>query len=70
MPKQASRVLRTAYTVREGIDYTDAVVRVDGVDVKIRVGGFKASPDAYDFLIGEAELQHRGPPEINGVNRH
>lgn len=54
---EVSKVLETQYVMREGIDYTEARVRVDGVDIWIRVGGFKASEDAYPFLIKEAELQ-------------
>lgn len=53
-----AQVLRTKYTMQEGIDYTDAVVRlVDGRDIAIRVGGFKAGEKHYAFLIEEAELQ-------------
>lgn len=51
--------------VREGIDYTEARVRVRGEDVWIRVGGFKASPDGHEFLISEAEQQCG----VNGVDR-
>lgn len=61
-----SKVLRTQYILHAGIDYTEAVVRVDGVDVTIRVGGFKASPDAYPDLIQAAEFAYRGPKPING----
>ena len=63
---QPSKVLETQYTMREGIDYTTARVRVDGKDVWIRVGGFKASKDAYPFLIAEAEMQARGATPMNG----
>ena len=63
---EASKVLETQYIMREGIDYTEARVRVDGKDVRIRVGGFKASPDAYPFLIAEAEMQSRGATPLNG----
>lgn len=64
-----SRVIETQYTMTPGLDYTDARVRVDGKDVWIRVGGFKASKDAYAFLIEEAELQARGAKPINGAAR-
>lgn len=54
---EPSKVLETQYVMREGIDYTEARVRVAGKDIWIRVGGFKASKDAYPFLISEAEQQ-------------
>ena len=60
-----SKVIETKYVMREGIDYTDARVRVRGKDIWIRMGGFKASKDAYPDLIAEAELQ-AGVNRVNG----
>lgn len=61
------QVMRTAYTMREGMDYTDAVVRApNGIEVRIRVGGMKTEPEHEAFLIDEAKLQMPKKP-INGA---
>lgn len=65
---EASKVLETAYIVREGIDYTEARVRVQGEDIRIRVGGFKASEAGHKFLIAEAEEQYFARRGMNGRN--
>jgi hypothetical protein len=51
----------------EGMDFTDARVRVEGVDVWIRVGGKKTTEDTFPFLISEAETQYRAAKGINGA---
>jgi len=57
-----SRVLSVEYFARAKIstgniyqDATDARVRTELGDVKLRIPGFKASPDAYPELIAAAE---------------
>ena len=63
---ERSQVIETKYVMTTGMDYTEARVRVNGEDLWIRVGGFKASPDAYPFLIQEAELQAKAALKVNG----
>lgn len=58
------QVMRTAFTMREGMSYTDAVVRApDGVEVRIRIGGNKTEPEHETFLIDEAKLQRPAMPQ-------
>lgn len=52
-----SKVLETKYTMTDGIDFTEARVRVSGKDVWIRVGGLKTAEKDSAFLISEAEQQ-------------
>lgn len=61
--------METQYVMRPGMDYTEARVRVDGEDIWIRVGGFKANEEAHEFLIEEAEQQARALRGVNG-SRH
>lgn len=64
---EPSKVIETKYVMTEGMDFTDARVRVEGVDVWIRVGGKKTTEDTFPFLISEAETQYRAAKGINGA---
>jgi hypothetical protein len=61
-----SQVIETKYVMTEGIDFTDARVRVSGQDVWIRVGGLKDKERDAAFLIAEAELQSARNKGLNG----
>jgi hypothetical protein len=63
---EPSKVLKTQYTVKIGVDYTDAKVRVAGTDVWVRVGGFKANEEGYPALIEAAEQRYREERGVNG----
>ncbi len=61
-----NHVVETKYTMTEGMDFTDARVRVDGKDIWIRVGGLKEMGRDDEFLIQEAELQAEAAKGVNG----
>ncbi len=63
---EPSRVLKTQYVVKIGVDYTEAKVRVAGTDVWVRVGGFKANEEGYPALIEAAEERYREERGLNG----
>ena len=63
---EPSRVLKTQYVVKIGVDYTEAKVRVAGTDVWVRVGGFHANDEGYPLLIEEAEKRYREERGLNG----
>lgn len=62
----ANHVIETKYTMTDGMDFTDARVRVDGKDIWIRVGGLKEKGRDDQFLIQEAELQAEATKGVNG----
>ncbi len=64
--KEPSRVITTSYVMKDGMDYTEAKVRVEGKDIRIRVGGRKTEEEHFPFLISEAESQVSALKGLNG----
>lgn len=63
-----NKVIETKYVMTDGIDFTEARVRVSGKDIWIRVGGLKEIGRDDDFLIEEAEMQAQAAKGVNGSN--